>query len=79
MKLRGLRFDSGYEDEFQFIPPNARALSSVLTNLGIPHKFEEYNGDHPQSNPRKRWKNGNGSSALFLGFDKTQNSLVDFT
>ena len=53
LKLRGLRFDSGYEDEFKFIPPNARALSSVLTNLGIPHKFEEYNGDHRNRIPGK--------------------------
>jgi len=45
-KLRGLRFDSGYEDEFKFIPVNSRALSSELTNYGIEHVFEEYNGDH---------------------------------
>ena len=45
-KLRGLRFDSGYEDEFKFIPVNSRALSSELTNNGIEHIFEEYNGDH---------------------------------
>lgn len=45
-KLRGLRFDSGYEDEFTHIPPTARALSSALTARGIEHVFEEYNGDH---------------------------------
>lgn len=45
-KLRGLRFDSGYEDEFRFIPINARLLSTELTNYGIDHTFEEYNGDH---------------------------------
>jgi S-formylglutathione hydrolase FrmB len=44
--LRGLRFDSGYADEFQFIPPNSRALSLKLTTYGIEHTFEEYNGDH---------------------------------
>jgi S-formylglutathione hydrolase len=44
--LRGLRFDSGYEDEFTHIPPTARALSAALTARGIDHKFEEYNGDH---------------------------------
>lgn len=44
--LRGLRFDSGYEDEFTHIPANARALSAALTARGIDHKFEEYNGDH---------------------------------
>lgn len=46
LKLRGLRFDSGYEDEFLFIPPNSRALSAELTKNGIEHIFEEYNGDH---------------------------------
>ena len=46
LKLRGIRFDSGYEDEFLFIPPNSRALSTALTSLGIDHVFEEYNGDH---------------------------------
>ena len=45
-KLRGLRFDSGYEDEFTHIPPTARALSAKLTAQGIDHVFEEYNGDH---------------------------------
>lgn len=46
IKLRGLRFDSGYEDEYKFIPINSRALSRELTNNGIKHIFEEYNGDH---------------------------------
>lgn len=45
-KLRGLRFDSGYKDEYTHIPPTTRALSSALSNLGIDHIFEEYNGDH---------------------------------
>jgi S-formylglutathione hydrolase FrmB len=45
-RLRGLRFDSGYEDEFTHIPASARALSDALTARGIDHVFEEYNGDH---------------------------------
>jgi len=45
-KLRGLRFDSGYEDEFTHIPPTAKAFSTALTARGIDHIFEEYNGDH---------------------------------
>jgi S-formylglutathione hydrolase FrmB len=45
-RLRGLRFDSGYADSFQFIPVNARALSLELTTYGVDHVFEEYNGDH---------------------------------
>lgn len=46
LKLRGFRFDSGYEDEFKFIPVNSRALSAELTKNGVEHIFEEYNGDH---------------------------------
>ncbi|MDH3529789.1 MAG: alpha/beta hydrolase-fold protein [Acidobacteriota bacterium] len=46
LKLKGYRFDSGYEDEFLFIPYVSRRFSSELTNNGIPHVFEEYNGDH---------------------------------
>lgn len=45
-KLRGLRFDSGYEDEFTHIPPTSRALSAALSERGIDHVYEEYNGDH---------------------------------
>lgn len=45
-KLRGIRFDSGYEDEFTHIPPTSRALSAKLTEQNINHIFEEYNGDH---------------------------------
>jgi S-formylglutathione hydrolase FrmB len=46
LQLRGLRFDSGYDDAFKYIPINSRALSVALTNNGINHIFEEYNGDH---------------------------------
>lgn len=53
LKLKGYRFDSGYEDEFAFIPLNARRLSQELTNYGIPHTFEEYNGDHRNRLPEK--------------------------
>ncbi|MCA1630554.1 MAG: hypothetical protein LC774_09490, partial [Acidobacteria bacterium] len=45
-KLRGFRFDTGWEDEFTHIPPTARALAHKLTELRVPFTFEEYNGDH---------------------------------
>ena len=45
-KLRGFKFDSGYDDEFKHIPPTSRALSAALTKNGVNHVFEEYNGDH---------------------------------
>jgi S-formylglutathione hydrolase len=45
-QLRGLRFETGWEDEYTHIPPTTRALSHILTDLGINHIFEEYNGDH---------------------------------
>ena len=44
--LRGIRFDSAFEDEFTHIPPTARALSERLTERGVAHVFEMYNGDH---------------------------------
>jgi len=46
LKLRGIRFDTGNADEFTHIPVTSRALSDRLTSLGVPHVFEEYNGDH---------------------------------
>lgn len=44
--LRGLRFDVGYNDQYSHIPMTARALSQKLSELGVPHVYEEYNGDH---------------------------------
>lgn len=46
MKLRGIRFDTGWEDEFTHIPITARAFAHKLTELGVDFIFEEYNGDH---------------------------------
>ncbi len=46
LRLRGLRFDAGTEDEFTHIPAVSGELSRVLTELGVPHVYEEYNGDH---------------------------------
>ena len=46
LRLRGLRFDTGWEDEFAHIPPTTRAFARRLTELGVEHTFEEYNGDH---------------------------------
>ena len=46
LRLRGLRFDTGWEDEFTHIPPTTRAFARKLTELGVEHTFEEYNGDH---------------------------------
>ena len=45
-KLHGLRFDSAFTDEFSHIPPTTRAFSEALTEKGVPHVFEMYNGDH---------------------------------
>jgi S-formylglutathione hydrolase FrmB len=45
-KLRGLRFDSGWDDEYSHIVLQSRELSRTLTSQGIEHIFEEYNGDH---------------------------------
>lgn len=45
-QLRGLRVDTGQADEFTHIPLTCRMFSARLTQLGIPHNYEEYNGDH---------------------------------
>lgn len=52
-KLKGYRFDSGYRDEFLFIPLTSREFSNELKNNGILHTFEEYNGDHRNRLPGK--------------------------
>jgi len=46
--LRRLKvgFDAGDADGFPDIPRNARALDSLLTELGIRHDFEIYSGTH---------------------------------
>lgn len=43
---RGYRLDSAFTDEFTHIPPSCKAFSDALTDKGIPHVFEMYNGDH---------------------------------
>ena len=45
-RLRGLRFDTAFVDEFSHIPETSQELSRVLTEHGIDHTFEMYNGDH---------------------------------
>ena len=45
-KLRGLRFDSAFTDEFSHIPPTNRTFSEALSAQGVTHTFEMYNGDH---------------------------------
>lgn len=46
LKLKAIKFDSGFDDEYEFIPINSRLFSKKLTSLKISHEFEEYNGDH---------------------------------
>ncbi|ANM30380.1 hypothetical protein ABI59_13570 [Acidobacteria bacterium Mor1] len=45
-RLRGLRFDSAFEDEYSHIPITSMEFSRVLEEHGIEHTFEMYNGDH---------------------------------
>ena len=45
-QLRGIRFDVGLQDHFKSIPPGNRAFAAKLTEAGIDHVFEEYEGDH---------------------------------
>ncbi len=46
LKLRAIKFDCGDEEDIKLIEINSRLLSKKLTALGVPHQFEEYNGDH---------------------------------
>lgn len=44
--LRGLGFDTGDRDEFTHIPPTTQAFHHLLDSLGVPHRYEMYDGDH---------------------------------
>jgi S-formylglutathione hydrolase len=44
--LRGLAFDSAFDDEFAHIPLGAKALSDTLEALEVSHLYEVYAGDH---------------------------------
>ena len=46
LKLKAIGFDSGDKDDSRFIITNNRLLSKKLNTTGIPHRFEEYDGDH---------------------------------
>ncbi|HEV2705521.1 MAG TPA: alpha/beta hydrolase-fold protein, partial [Pyrinomonadaceae bacterium] len=46
MKLRGLFIDYGAQDEFSHIPAGSQSLSRELSEHGISHTFEVYQGDH---------------------------------
>ena len=45
-RLRGLRFDAGTNDEYAHIAPTTRALSQRLSELGVPHMYETFDGGH---------------------------------
>ena len=45
-RLKGIRFDTGFDDEFSHIPITTQAFSEALSARGIEHQFEMYNGDH---------------------------------
>jgi uncharacterized protein (TIGR03067 family) len=63
--LRGLRFDTAWDDEYTHIPLATRALARTLTDLGIEFTFEEYNGDHRN----RRWgRTGRFNRALLPYF-----------
>ena len=51
--LRGLHLDTVFVDEFAHIPPSTRMLADTLAELGVPHVFEMYEGDH-RSRMRER-------------------------
>jgi hypothetical protein len=44
--LRGLAFDTAFDDEFAHIPAATKAFSDSLEALEVPHVYEVYAGDH---------------------------------
>jgi len=44
--LRGLAFDTAFDDEFAHIPVATKAFSDSLEALEVPHVYEVYAGDH---------------------------------
>jgi len=44
--LRGLAFDSAFDDEYGHIPLATKAFSDTLEALEVPHLYEVYEGDH---------------------------------
>ena len=44
--LRGLALDYGRHDQFPHIPIGSQAIDSFLTQIGITHQLEAYEGDH---------------------------------
>ena len=51
--LRGLAFDTAFDEEFTHIPTAAKAFSDSLVALQVRHVFEVYDGDH-RSRMRER-------------------------
>lgn len=45
-QFQGVQFDVGSSDFFVDIPISNRSFSAALTQAGIAHVFEEYDGDH---------------------------------
>jgi hypothetical protein len=53
LSLRGIYIDYGVQEEFSHIPAGSLALSRELSEHGIPHTFEIYQGDHNQRIPER--------------------------
>lgn len=53
LKLRGIYIDYGVQEEFSHIPAGSLALSRELSEHGIPHTFEVYQGDHNRRIPER--------------------------
>lgn len=67
LSLRAFRFDSGRYDQYPHIISTNRQFSQRLHELGIPHTFEEYNGDHRN----KLWgKEGRMATEVFPFFSR---------
>jgi S-formylglutathione hydrolase FrmB len=52
-RLRAIVLDVGRQEEFEHILTGSHAFSRLLTEYGIAHTFEEYEGDHSNRIPQR--------------------------
>jgi S-formylglutathione hydrolase FrmB len=45
-QLRAIQFDCGLSDQIEGLLEANRLFAQALTKAGIPHRFEEYDGNH---------------------------------
>ena len=57
LRLRGLMFDVGDEEEYSHISQGVRELSEKLSMIKVPHAYEVYRGGDHSGKIRERLEN----------------------